>query len=345
MIASYNNATGIMNQFKLNNFGEDDHNDPAIGILSNGNVIVFYGGHNHDNNTYYRISTTRGDITTLGTEHVWTSPTGLSSYNQLMISGNTVIDFYRIATPGSSGQYWGCKISTNNGTTWGNEVLVFNFGQLQQGYIRSSMRWNSNTPSMADIILSLNPSMTGDNGIYYTSIDVANKLVKAPNGTVLMDLTNPGSPLDFQSLTKVYDYYANGNIKAWTWDVYAPNSNYITVLYATFPSSTDHRYYYARYNSTTNAFDSTLVVADAGGYIGDTSQISYSGGMSFAKPGYDTFYASVQINGLWQIEKYTSPNNGTSWTNTQITNDANKNIRPIAPVNMDRTVNFLSGQA
>lgn len=50
-------------------FQPDDHNNPTFLVLPDERVMIFYARHTDEARFYYRISTRKGDITTLGEEH------------------------------------------------------------------------------------------------------------------------------------------------------------------------------------------------------------------------------------------------------------------------------------
>jgi hypothetical protein len=75
----YDHETKTLKTFTLGTFEPDDHNNPAIDVLRDGKIIVFYSRHNLDNSLRYRISSAPEDITTLGAERVLTT-SGLTTY-------------------------------------------------------------------------------------------------------------------------------------------------------------------------------------------------------------------------------------------------------------------------
>jgi hypothetical protein len=207
--------------------------------------------------------------------------------------------------------------------------------------MRSSWRWDVPNNSAADIILSGNPAVGGAHGVRYCYLYIAGPddiYVEKPGNVRLLDLNRPNGAIVTDDIPVVYDPSLNHEVPAWIWDVHATSVSYIYCVYATFPSDTDHRYNYARYNPATNAFDIKSEICAAGGYIGDNAEPQYSGGLSLAKrPGaQDTGYASVysSTSKTWEIVEYISANGGTSWVSHALTaNSLVKNVRPVAVIN------------
>ena len=50
-------------------FQPDDHNNPTFLVLPDERIMIFYARHTDEPRFYYRISTKKGDITSLGEEH------------------------------------------------------------------------------------------------------------------------------------------------------------------------------------------------------------------------------------------------------------------------------------
>ena len=331
MIAQYTHATKQTKTFQLNKFEQDDHNDPAINVLNDGRIIVFYTRHNADNIMRYRISKTP-DISTLGPEKTLSSA-GPTTYAQIIYKYPVIVVFYR-----SNLNSWNCRISTDNGATWGPEKYVFNYGSGEQMYIRTSWRWNVQGADCADIILSGHPDRGNRHGVRHCYLNIAdanNIKIKAPGAIVLLDLKTQQGPIVTEKIPALYRPEENNNIKAWIWDVYATSNSHITAVYVTFPSTNDHRYNYARYNPATKKFDTKIEFAKGGGRIGEGNEPSYSGGIVFGKqPGMqDVIFASVYkpTTSRFEINKYQLVNG--AFQKTPVQQSAANNYRPVSVIN------------
>lgn len=116
-------------------------------------------------------------------------------------------------------------------------------------------------------------------------------------------------------------------------------------MYARYPSENDHIYHYAKFDGI-KWFDSKI--CHAGKWFPQTPQGKverephYSAGMIFNPIKPNTIYLSRQINGVFEIEKQITPNDGKTWDVTAITNNSEfDNVRPVVPKNRrkkDKTV-------
>jgi hypothetical protein len=338
VIGQWDHDTNALTKVTLGTFEPDEHNAPAIQVLNDGRLIVFYSRHNADTVLRYRISSSPEDISTLGSERTLTT-SGKTTYAQIIYKYPVIVVFYRVQV--STPQRWSCRISKNNGATWGSEIPVFDYGSGEQMYMISSWRWNVAGNSVADIVLSGHPDVGTRHGVSYCSLRIGGSsdiTIRATNGTTLLDLNRPNGPITTEKIPTVYDPSANNGISAWIWDVYATSDSYVYCVYATFPSSTDHRYNYARYNPATQQFDIKSEICAAGGYIGDNTQLHYSGGMAIAKNAgmQDVIYTSQYSteSKKFEIVDFSSPDGGLTWQAAPRTNDTTvDNVRPVAVVN------------
>ncbi len=304
-------------------------------MLSDGRLIVFYSRHSADSVLRYRISGSPEDISTLGVERTLTT-SGATTYAQIIYKDPVIVVFHRVNM-----RSWACRISKDNGATWGSEMSVFDYGAGEQMYLRSSWRWNTAGNNIADIILSGHPDVGSRHEVRYCYLRIGSTsdiTIKKPGGITLLDLNKPTGPISTNKTTVVYDPSRNNGIKAWIWDVYATSASYIYCVYATFPSDTDHRYNYARYNPTTQQFDTKSEICAAGGYIGDGSQRHYSSGMSIAKRSgvQDVIHTSQYSteSKKFEIVDFSSSDGGHTWQAAPRTNNSSvDNIRPVTVVN------------
>jgi hypothetical protein len=126
----------------------------------------------------------------------------------------------------------------------------------------------------------------------------------------------------------VYDAVAGG-ARAWIWDVATDSAGNPVIVYATFPSSTNHIYRYARWTGT--AWVNSTITA-AGGSIAGASQPYFSGGVELDHANPSNVYLSRQINGIHEIEKWTTSDGGATWSSVAITSGSlKKNVRPVVP--------------
>ncbi|MDR0715250.1 MAG: hypothetical protein LBF25_00485 [Puniceicoccales bacterium] len=87
------------------------------------------------------------------------------------------------------------------------------------------------------------------------------------------------------------------------------------MLYAAFPSNADYRYHYAYWDGN-NWFNKEIT--PAGSWFSQTAaraiekEPNYSGGLIFDQNEPSVIYLSKQVNGAFEIFKYTMPDYGVT---------------------------------
>jgi hypothetical protein len=100
------------------------------------------------------------------------------------------------------------------------------------------------------------------------------------------------------------------------------------VVFATFPSFSDHRYRYARWTGTQWI---SHEVADAGTAIADGREPFYSGGIVIDPDDTRIVYYSRVKDGVHQIFKGFTGDGGETFAETQLTFGTEKCFRPYKP--------------
>jgi hypothetical protein len=299
----------------------DDHANPSILILPDHRLMVFYSAHN-GSSIYYRISTNPEDISSWGVEQsVETNTTGLHGYSypnvvQLSGEGNKIYLFWR-------GGDWEPTFSTTTDlTSWAPAKDLINVPG-QRPYVKYVSNGTDEIAFTFGDAHPTDPEVTTDS-IYFAYYKNGN-FYKA-DGTLIGNMSS--LPLATSSVDKVYDSVATG-IKAWVWDIALNQSGNPVIVYATFPSTTDHRYRYAVWNGTVWVDNE---ITAAGRHIDGESEPYYSGGIALDHDNPSVVYLSRQVNGQFEIEKWTTENNGVSWASQSITSNSSvKNVRPVVP--------------
>ena len=350
--ASYDHDTGVTTTFLLHDYSvvKDDHDNPAVCVLNDGNIMYFCCAHGTSGNMRYRTTTTPEDISTLGAEQTLVSGLGWITYPLVFYHNPIIVLLYRVSM-GTGARHWAGRVSKDNGATWGAEFEWLRYPDVtDQVYVRGDFRYGQNV--YGSMIISNHPGpehTSSDHNVYYCYLqvtDVDNIYIKSNLGAVLFDLNTPGAFIVPADLLVVHDSTVTGE-RAWVWDVFGTSSSYVYCVYATYenpPVLTNHRYNYARYNTGTFSFDIKGEICGGGGYIGNFYNASnhsvianYSGGVKICKDGTaDVVYCSRNVTGtIFEMWVYTSLDGGLTWTGAPITtgSGAVKNIRPITVLN------------
>ncbi|MCD4690158.1 BNR repeat-containing protein, partial [bacterium] len=154
------------------------------------------------------------------------------------------------------------------------------------------------------------------------------------DGTHIIDFED--IPLFPKDADRVYDARAD-SVRAWVWDIALDAYDRPVIAYTNFPRVTDHRYRYARWNGS--SWDDHEICA-AGGWTVDANpekytiraELWYSGGIALDHEDPSIVYLSRPVNGIFEIERWQTPDGGATWTREPVTcGSSSHNIRPIVP--------------
>ena len=315
-VLSYDHNTGAFHEYTLHStLNQDDHAAPALLVRNEDHkILIAYSAHDGET-MYYRISKNPEDISDFESGQSF-SGTDMSYPNLVQLSGedNKIYLFYR--TTNHKEAY---RTSTDGGSTWSSESILFDFGTTEWCYVKVAA-----SEDKIHFALSNHPAISGTHRIYYCYYY---------NGSFYKaDGTPIGSPPFSQSdLDVVYDSEAPGNYKAWIWDIALDESGKPVIVFAVFPSTTNHQYYYARWNGSLWEYH---YITDAGGYL-YADQPYYSGGIYLDHDDPSIVYLSKEVNGQFEIQKWKTTDGGVTWTKVAdiTSNSSEKNIRPVVPRN------------
>ena len=302
------------------NFEADDHDNPSLLVrASDKRIMVFYSKHTVEPHLYFRISTNPEDISSFGTEREVSGIVDDVTYPtpfQLSGESNRLYLFWR-------GIGWQPTFTTSSdgGATWATPL------QLVQGTDRPYIKFESDGASRIHFAFTEgHPRDNASNHIYYAYL--YNGGFYRANGTFIKNVSS--GYLSTSEAEMVYNASAG---KGWVWEIALDSLGYPVIAYAAFPTDTDHRYRYARWTGSSwndheitgsgRWFPQTAAVATE-------SEPNYSGGIAIDPENPSVVYLSRSINNVFEIEKWTTSNNGTTWPSTvSITsNSACLNVRP-----------------
>src|SRR4051794_14267549 len=102
------------------------------------------------------------------------------------------------------------------------------------------------------------------------------------------------------------------------------------IVFADFVSTSDHRYRYAKWIG--GRWVSTEITPAGGSIDLDGTQPYYSAGITLDHEDPSTVYLSRDMGGVFEVETWITPDDGTSWTRTAVTAGSSaSNVRPISP--------------
>lgn len=326
-VASYNHATGEIIQTTIKEgFQVDDHNNPTFLVRSDGRIMVCYSGH-FFGPMRVLVSKNPEDISSFGPESTFGNSVTYANPYQI---GNSIYMFYR------DGSTWhpSIAISNDGGLSWGAPQTLIKRDTSQK---RPYVKYVQDSKGGIHITFTTgHPRNEPSNKIYYVYFK-DNKFYRA-DGTFIKDYTGTSSALDIDAGEPEVVYNASSG-KGWTWDIGLDKNEKPVILYAAFPDDNNHHYYYAKWDGS--QWNNHHIV-NSGKWFPQTPsgqsepEPNYSGGMVLDPNDVSTVYLSKQVNGVFEIYKYQTPDAGATWITEAITANTPSdvvNVRPVVPRN------------
>lgn len=329
-IGSFADNTKLTPRFYLmdNELEVDDHDNPTILVRdSDSKILVFWSKHD-GTDMWVALSTNAEDISAFGAATALDASIGGTKYtypNPVQLTGEVndpIYLFYR-DRDGSDNATWAYSKSTDGGGTWSARTLLAKGAATAGMYLTPVV----NGTDRIDFVVTDDNPASSNTSIYHFYYSGGNYYQS--DGTQIVS----GLPLDETDMTLVYD---GSTTPAWHWDIAIDGSGHPVIGYATMPTkASDHRYNQARWNGSSW---SSVEVAQGGGPLPDGSgafhPAEYSGGMAIDHADVDIVYVSREVSSQHEIWKYTSDDNGQTWSGEAITSSSAKpNGRPVVPIN------------
>ena len=328
------NGNQLSDEFTLHSALQvDDHANPSFLIRnSDKRVIAFYSAHN-GSTIYKRVSTNPEDVTAWGAAASLDASLGGTQYSytlpiQLTGEANEPIYlFYRDWISSSDRCPWFSK-SVDDGATWAAGTKL-----IANGTLRPYVKVAQNGDDRIDFAVSAAHPNEGVSSLYHFYYQGGSYY--KTDGTLI----ESALPLALSDMTLIYNATS---VKSWVWDIAIDDDGHPVIVHAVFPTTSDHRYRYARWNGS-SWVDNEITAA--GGYL-YAAEAYYSGGITIDPADVDVVYLSKVVDEQWEIYKYITTNSGVSWAGRAITNESEaKNIRPTCVLNHvgDLKVIWLQG--
>ena len=313
-------------------FEVDDHDDPSLLFLPDGRLAVFYALH-AAGDLHLRLAGHPGGLRewtpdrTLGFDPGG-SPRGVTYSNPMLLASeaNAFYVFWRGTDYKPT-----FAVSTDLGATWsGPRTLIRRVGSSDD--VRPYVKyWNDRRERIDFLFTDGHPRNEPANSVYFLRYE-RGAFTKADGtrvGTVA-DL-----PFDPAQCDRIYDGATAG--RAWIWDLAEDREGRPVAVYTRLPTERDHRYHYARWDGS-RWFDREIVAA--GRWFPRTPvgeeepEPHYSGGGALDHRDPGTVYLSRPVNGVFEIERWSTPDGGEHWSSAAVTSGSQTdNVRPVVAAN------------
>ncbi|MGH2799093.1 MAG: BNR-4 repeat-containing protein, partial [Thermoleophilaceae bacterium] len=319
-VSSYDHASGERVTAALAaRLNRDDHANPSIHVRPDGRLAIFYSRH-VGQAMHYRISTRPHDLTS------WEAPLTVP----VNIAGNRGYAYpnpIRLVNEGLTYLFWRggnynptFSTQSDGSSSWSparNLILM----PGERPYVKYA---SSGGDTIHVAYTNAHPSEFGDVNIYYARVR-AGRIERAGG----QDLGPLGEAISPDEGDTVFD----GADPTWVHDVAADSTGRPVILFARFPTPSDHRYHYARW--TGSDWDVHEITAAGGSFRGDGGSPYYSGGLTLDHEDPSRVYLSRHPAGSWRVEAWTTADGGANWIPQAIsTPEAQPNVRPVSPRGM-----------
>lgn len=317
-------------------FEKDDHANPALLVLPDGRIVVFYSAHGgmQDKGMRYRISERPGDITAWGDEILLGTNTGgprgycYPNPYRLSKEKGRIYLFWR------GGNFKPAISWTDDLKTWSEARTLI--ASDDNPSIRPYVKFDSNGTDRIQIAFTDgHPRDEPANSIYYACY--RNGAFYTADGRKITDMTS--LPIVHRQSDLVYDGRKTG-VRAWIWDIAADRENRPVIAYTRLPSESDHRYHYAHWTGI--SWDDHEIGA-AGPWFPRTPEGKtepephYSGGIALDHNDPSAVYLSRRVDGVFEIERRQTRDGGATWTVEAVTAHSSRdNVRPFVIRNHPR---------
>ena len=323
-------------------FQPDDHNNPTFLVLPDERVMIFYTRHTDEPKIWYRISKKPGDITALG-EEKYLATANNTTYPSPFILSDDPTHIY-LCWRGINWHPTIARLTMPDA----DDNCQFDFGPkqiVQSTGARPYAKYQSNGKDK--IFLSYttgHPDNEMPDWLYFNVIDINHgdgPILRDIKGTELKKVAdgvfNVNKQSSYASTYPLTIVDNTSNIRNWVWQVAIDGEGNPVIAYPHIDDSkTSHVYWYARW--TGSEWQRTWVQYAGHAFHANWNQTErcYSGGMSIDPDNTSDLYLSIpttggeyNMNGVYEIWKYTINDAGEVAGKVQITkNSAKNNSRP-----------------
>lgn len=318
----------------------DIHAAPALAILPNGKLGVWYSKHDGPE-VYQRISTNTvasdpalsGGFGSEATLHASLGGSGDYTYMQPVLVGSTVYLFYRDFITGTDSGKLAYSTSADNGATWAAQtILLARTGHWIYFWVHSD-------GSRVDVVATDgHPALEADVKTYHLYLESGSWKQSDGTGVGALPIAPSGATLAFTP--------SSGD-SAWPWGVTVDGSGHPAVLEQVIYGDGTNSIRRVAWSGTAWGANEIVVVDADPSTIGDvvwsgTAGISPGAVLDMDDP--DTAYVCEQVSGTFELIRRRTTDGGTTWTGTALSTGSTDDCRyPFSPAGAGFSVVTLRG--
>jgi hypothetical protein len=316
-VGFYDHETGdTLTHIIRTGFQTDDHAHPSIIMRPDGRLLVAFSAHDGSTMNVY-IATNPEDISSFGSAITALSGGGFCYPNLMWLSaeGDSGRLYCFIRGVGTLPSY---SYSDDWGKTWTPSRVYF---QNNDNTPKPYCKYCSNGKDEVHMVIE-----RGHRGASYPAY-----YMKFTKGAFFnADGQKIGDTASLPIMNTLIDTMhnpASAGCNGSGWDIALDNAGRPVVVYDQFNGANAHTYLYIRWTGT-SWFKKALV--NSGASMG--GEAGFAGGVTLDHENTNIVYMSRQVNGMHEIDKWTTSDGGTTWDSLAITRgSAKKNTRPCVP--------------
>ncbi|MFY0607648.1 MAG: BNR-4 repeat-containing protein [Cyclobacteriaceae bacterium] len=327
------------------NLEKDDHDNPAFLELLSKDYMAFYAKH-VNKFLYYHHSNAKTD--SLFEKAVAFDPISEDEFVKYPKKGVTYANPVVLSSEGNRiycfGRWTGYKPnvmwSDDNGVSFTQSQVFIAEEGFRSGNRPYVKYYSDGISKIHFIFTDGHPRNEATNSVYYGYYE--NGAFWRADGNKICDFTQ--MPFEPTGASVVYQATKETG-RAWVHDIVADETGNPTILYTRHPSEEEHLYYYTHFDG--KKWNDQLL-CNSGKWFPQTragaveKEPHYSGGMVIHPINQGVVYLSREVNGVFEIEKWSKKGTKGKWKTQALTqNSTFDNVRPYVPRNMkkgDKTV-------
>lgn len=334
-------------------FEKDDHNSPSFVFTSDSTLLAMYTKHSKQDFFISKLKDYKNDFEFDEPKRIYP----ISRKENLKYRKRTIAYANPIKLEEENnriycfGRWTGFKPnimwSDDNGKSWTKSKVFITekkFNKRKRPYVKYS---SDNKSKIHIVYTDGHPKEEKDNSLYYAYYE--NGTFYKANGNKITSIDSiPFRPRD---ASIVYQPQENTG-RAWLSDISQDKKGNPVILFTKSPTVFNHQYWYAMYkDGKWNSYK----ICDSGRWFPDAKRSGketepyYFGNMTIHPDNSNVVYLSRQINGIFEIERWETNDNGKKWNTEAITkNSKYNNVRPFLPrglkANQDEIVLWMENK-
>jgi len=314
----------------------DDHDCPSILFKTDGRIMVFYSKHTESYPIQLVVSKNPEDIS----EWEANMPLNLNDTQKYPAYSNvyTYTVPHNLSDENKTYLFWrglnsrpSYSKSADGGKTWQKGKIVISNSSTSLSNPQYTKICSNNKDKIHIAFTNGHPRNEANNNIYY--ICYQNGTFYKANGEKIA--TEDELPIFPEKSHLVYNA-ATLNQRAWVWDIAEDENGYPVIAYVRFKDIYNHIYCYAKWDGSSWI---SIEMVNSGKWFPQTPtgtvevEPNYSGGLILDHENTNIVYLSRQINGKFEIEKWTLNASNSFDIETITSNSQYDNVRPFAVMN------------